>query len=455
MDRPLGRVLRLAVSGGSVATGAALGTWMRAVLTRAMGQELVRLSSSFDYHPPDADFAFRLPADRVAEGVGLLGASGLCVEARTEAGFVNLRLHRSAAAMWKGVEKPLSSERVVVEHTSITPCYPINLATARSTVIGEQLRRCAAVLGATATARFWYEDRARQRQILRIDSRIERLSDFGKADHVVGAAYISALQALFGYGREWAGHSLRNMTAAHSAVRLVNTPSRSLDRRDDDAITEAYLHTLTRLGAREVAFDFESDLADEPVARQSDPRPRYMARNRIYFSHLLESHDRVLSVVPERQRHVVSIARDQLEDVLESSGRSLSIHFYGDVTSAGAVDSMREGRFHAADEHLYSTSTVRSFRTLVLSRNPSAPIEIQKARGRLPSYRVLPTASDPTVRTHLLLDELPDLAKRAMETARFARLMDWSTTVRRHIRDQPLDRPSLLELARLQSIVGE
>jgi len=61
-----------------------------------------------------------------------------------------------------GFDRRLAGKRVFIEHTSLNPVYPINVATFRSSAIGNAMTHLYERFGADVETHFWVEDKARQ-----------------------------------------------------------------------------------------------------------------------------------------------------------------------------------------------------------------------------------------------------------------------------------------------------
>lgn len=399
-----------------------------------------------DYHPPAADIAVRF-GPTVPEGLaGSLRSSPLFTRVEDQAEYLNLWLSDAAFETWPRRDLPLSGLRVAVEHTSMTPYIPINIATARSTVVGEQLRRSAETLGATATGHFWFEDAAKQRDLVRLLTSA-RISDHGKADHVIGVIYCAGKARQRELGAEWLQGIVRSMFEADDgAVALFDPAGDPPSLAHDASIVIGYRKTLAGLGARNVVFDRWSELwastdvnsivnqlsevaspsALDAVTELREGRSPYSVRNFLYYRHLLLNHEFVYSVAPQRQRPVVSIAQELVAD------ERLAIHFYGDVLVDGARDSLRGGVFHPADGlFAESAAQVGGLRRAILGRAPLVPLELASIVTPAREPAMLKVPANRQRATVLLLDGLNQILGHSLRTARFANLMSWQRTARR------------------------
>lgn len=202
----------------------------------------------------------------------------------------------------------------VVEHTSLTPVYPINLATFRGTVIGNATKRFLQEQGLDIEAHYWVEDLARQYQVLL--TAIENLginsSDvmeaLGKPDHEIGYMYTSTILAVKKPHLNTPG-VLSSMFPSAVTQFFVRNCMRFGDyhwrsSHYEEVWPRVRNHCLLGIQATLAAAGIEIDRFDietESISYSDwdeEHSINYETRNLMYFSKLLGDADRVISIVP-------------------------------------------------------------------------------------------------------------------------------------------------------------
>jgi len=424
------------------------GELVRNLLSATIGDEAAhRDVASAEYRRRDTDVALRLRQPVGEDFLKALRVSPYVENATAAEVFVNVVLSPAAVDLYSGWENHLSGVTAAVEHTSLVPCYPINLATLRSAIVGEQLRRCLSVLGARTSAHYWVEENARQLDLIRTSPPDRPVSWTGKADHVVGARFLSALNA----------RAEDHAPVRTTLFRQVHTPSSTSayetvrhDRgrgwlRD---VLASHRHTLAQCGVRQLEFDFESEVYRNfrwrdylGRAHQAEPRQipllsdpalcsesdlQYLERNVVYYGYLLDRHDLVLSVVPHRQRDVVKCASDLATEASKRLSGDLRTLLYGDVLINGRSDSMRDGVFHAVDDLLRAgTWPLEALRERFLKSRLTAAVTISPHPSPV-TWTPLTISRSPDLECALLLDELPELLARFLQTGNYALVLGWT-----------------------------
>jgi hypothetical protein len=437
-------------------TGNVVATLIAQMSARA-GFDLLPLVTSVDYRPPAGrDLALRLTPDAPQFATDLA-----CVRGADRTGvFLNLQLGPSLSDL--RTPPPIAqSLRIAVEHTSLVPVYPLNLATFRSSVLGEWLCRSLELLGHSVHPHHWVQDTARQLELV---ERTLGPRGSAKADHVVGFQFTCALHRAGPLASD-VGEEARHM---FPLSRPTSGISASMGLGEDlvAEVCAAWDATFVASGVASPRFDIDSrvlgQMADgvlhdvREAIRRSDANmtPReagssasYLDRNVLYYRHLLDDHDRVFSVVSERQR---SLAESAKAAALHLTGRtedSLEIRTFGDVLVDGALDSIRDLRFHSVDQILSDAES------LGYSKAAARHALISKFLGvrshttvHFKGAQMLDNAHDPHVARNqdpvvtavLLEDELPLLLNRAVESGTFASLQRWLAEVEHFLSDGSL-----------------
>jgi len=446
------------------------GPWLSGVLAEA-GVGDAEWIASVDYRPPMGHVSLRLEGDIPDSHLERLNSAPSIESVKRHGPFINLWVSAQSAALETERDKPLVGYRVAVEHTSITPCYPINLATSRSTVVGEQLRRCLSLLGADVGAHFWLEENARQTQVISVGQCVRSLSSHGKADHVVGSIFRSGLGESF--------HSSRRLfSGAHQSARgAFGKRGRPYLKKDVREVAIAYLESMRYLGVREIQFDLEREVLSstawpaliDRLSREKDfpgsvdgvlsvstSRPRYLVRSLIYYSFLLAKYELVLSVVPLRQYPTLSVASTFAQRVNDRTAQ-LRLLYYGDVTVDGERDSIRQGRFHSIDDlQKNDPSRLERLRLSFLSRRIGSCIDIggtldapvSNVRGRV-------AKAAPDIACAILLDEFKGCALQFVLTGNYSSVLRWTADARLLLSGSK-ERQTVksAELARVVTILG-
>jgi hypothetical protein len=356
--------------------------------------------------------------------------------AEIEGNYLNLRLRPSIRVMM--VEPTPRPQPSVVEHTSMAPAYPINIATLRSSIIGEWIRRALKRLGAPVEARYWVQDSARQVELL--DA--ARPWPFGgKGDHAAGASFAHALLQRHG---QLASEAMSAAAALFPfAIRSNNLESAT------DYVKETiagWSGTLTECGVHVDQFDRDSEFLDALPWRElvnhaalvsgtrvelRDGGPAgqslsYLARSALYYAYLLTADGAaVYSVIPLRQRDIQESARDYACEWTGRAKEDLRLIYYADVYVDGELDSIRGGRFRSVDETVLRVplGISRLVDAFIGARSSSVlHIDSSLPERRHPDAYV----GDPSVQAVLLLDELPLLLAEATDTGDFAKVRHWA-----------------------------
>lgn len=446
-----------------------VGSWLRTVLSRAGVTELAWLAS-VDYNPPFGHVALRARDSVPQTHFEALKECHLVDKVEITGRFLNIWLLASAAEHLPARSRPLAGKTCAVEHTSITPCYPVNVATARSSVIGEMLRRCLSLLGADARGHFWLEENAYQTSSIRIAPSVRRLADHGKADHVVGTVFRNNIIGAT------SSQDSQPFPFAHDSAGTIHDPEgRPYLPHDIEEVRLSYAATLASLGVRHVHFDMENAVSSNwlsvltalssrsgtarelaGILQPQAARPRYLLRSLSYYVYLMERNDIVISVVPKRQEGTLVKAAEYAQ-IVAPEGGFLRLHFYGDVTFDGLRDSVRSGFFHAIDDYADDPVRLRSILDAMIFRGDNTAIDFPDVEGPTPTVRRARTRSAPlSVQIACLLDTLPISAAKFVYGRGRGALLDWREAARATLSqsDESAVPSSVLDLRRAATVLG-
>lgn len=296
-----------------------------------------------------------------------------------------------------GFDRRLAGKRVFIEHTSLNPVYPINVATFRSSAIGNAMTHLYERFGADVETHFWVEDKARQiSMVVRGLRRLgiapsDLVSMVKKGDHAIGAIFAATLYEFLNSELSSDTAILDRMFPLSGFSPNFHGNSESYDPKDSDVSNETEVAKLCELcirgfeetfAATDVRmdhYDFESahlnnvyaSLIQEVVldtkhAPNTDTetqhgRPRislnYLRRNAIYYATMLDACSQIVSVVSIRQADLASVSARLAEDVHNNSGKVVTIVPFGDVhVTGGQNDSIKAGIFNTVDALLLTHS---------------------------------------------------------------------------------------------------
>lgn len=296
--------------------------------------------------------------------------------------YINIILDRDCFfdALWHHIsdnhfgfiDSCFTNKIIAVEHTSITPVYPINLATFRSSVIGNAIKNFLTFLGSHVETHFFVEDMAQQLELLetgiiKTDIDLENLEENEKIDHVVGRIFTSAYIAKKPLSR--ASDQIRSMFPYSRNISFSN--NLNLVKPEKKTICDFFLkgikETLDMTKIMIDFFDYESDYVfninkldfKEPEIIQmlidKDKKIPYYLRNSAYFSKMSAKYDLFITVISKRQRTVIAETFNSLV-----SSQNLQAVFFDDVLitdyKTSVLDSIREGVFHSVDQYIDTLS---------------------------------------------------------------------------------------------------
>jgi hypothetical protein len=368
--------------------------------------------------------------------------------------YVNVTLSQEAIQHIQ-IIKPLVNKTVCVEHTSMTPCYPINLATARSLIIGEQVRRCAALLGATTTGRFWVEESARQLTAVKIPAIHNTLEKIGKADHVVGYYFVAGVGTT-----ENAEQSFPNIEVPYYQYL------RDMNMKDILEVTEAYTTTAEKAGVRSIVFDYEHnviaklrelgfmvDINRITAADTESETGNYLKRSLMYYVYLLCISDIAISIVPISQIKLLNEARRLSLQITGKPEQSLIVIYYGDLLIEGKKDAPKKGIFHTLDAVLESCEYL-AFKEMILAIPPRQRIEMGTLKQSVRNRPIISNLEDNTIQAALMLDHLASLLLLCMESGRFIPITRWINEMRARLDYGILSNELRKDILRVLTLIG-
>lgn len=448
--------------GGNVAVGPFVADLI-ANLSDALGANLWDLIEGIDYRPPNqADLALHLtsPVPRLefrSDFLRQYGQTGV---------FLNLHLDPTVLALRRESVDRGASRRVAIEHTSLVPAYPINVATFRSSVIGEWIRRSLDFLGHEAHCHCWIETQARQLVLLSHEWSGRRSA--GKQDHAAGLLFMCGVHGANPHASEVASRA-RELFPLHGPLEDLPPDSGAAlvgNLALAQRVAGGWSSTFAEWGFAIPEYDFDSEIRDaaQGLALLETDRGstqliegsaslNYLDRNVRYYTYLLLGHESVYSIVPERQAKVCERASVIATSRLQRDPSDLKVHAYGDVHIDGSLDSTRELRYHPIDSYVEAGRRVapsdeaihRALTGRFLSARARTTLHLQTSswfQNRRPHSR--PMSSHPVVRALLLEDELPGLLMGAVDGANFALVMRWCAEAVTLLERKPTGLPAQL-----------
>lgn len=260
----------------------------------------------------------------------------------------------------------LQERNVVVEHTSLTPAYPLNIATFRSSVIGDALVRGFRHITKNVSADYFVEDTARQLNWIPILFDEGKIKSTGsKIDHCYGRVFaeqckenknlplsLNDIKEMFPYGEYEVNNCRLNVFVDKKSV------SRSCLQGNLESLREAGIHFDL--------FHYESNIIGDGNENIS-----YVQKNAELYKRLADISTKVYTVVPGTQstKIVKAIKWYKLS-------KSIKPIYFGNVyfekDGMLQTDKISEGRFHSIDaivkeigQH-YHMNKDASFNTLKL-----------------------------------------------------------------------------------------
>lgn len=361
---------------------------------------------SCDYFPPfDIDFALRLKPGTVAQlqNKTFLSRDTLILDINQKGVFLNISLRfdvlyeyiisqiSTANANFGTIDKiPLNN--LIIEHTSLNPIMPINLATFRSSVVGDGVASFFRFLGVDVRTHFWVEHVPRKFQpiveyINHNQIKTDQIEIYGKPDHTLATIFVSVLAANF---------SEKFAKVRPDVVRKSMFPKSTLDipilkcpplvdyiadttffetiNQLKDVCIKGFEQTLRTCDIHIDQYDID-DLYTHNNASQPLSTVSYPERNFQYHLRLHNQYDPdlILSVVSRNLQKVVQITEGIFDEKLKERGVSrfcqigelvvsnrplslVEIHGAEDV-----IDEIKTGNFHSVDGFLEYNSQLISY----------------------------------------------------------------------------------------------
>lgn len=250
---------------------------------------------------------------------------------------------------------------ILIEHTSLTPVYPINMATFRSSIIGNALLNYLLLHGAITHTHYLVSDNSRNvNLVMDFLSKNKNLFE-GKSDHVCAWLYCIALNKIEKFKHI---NKLAQMFPKCDRIAQENKIiNKHCSVRDYcNRCISGHLSTLGDAGIKIDILDYESEVLKnanffiiEEKAYQkhlSNNGSSYLLSNTAYFSQLSSQSDYVFSVVSLRQQAVIN---DSLNLLKKDACTHIIPIYFNDVNSlipSEAVDVIREGIFHSVDQYI-------------------------------------------------------------------------------------------------------
>lgn len=266
-----------------------------------------------------------------------------------------------------GYSNLFEDQRIVVEHTSMTPVYPVNLATFRSSIIGSSIAATFRLLGAKVRTHYFVEDTARQLNLLSsgVKSCSGEWQSNGKIDHTVGRIFTMAYLLNKGIQPDFATVD-RMFPLANKNVCLECLCKQEVTQDYLSDISQicvaGHEKTLNDSFARVDCFDYEYNLLDNvdcSIFANLEETERlfatgtlpYYIKNAVYYAYLKSQSDMVFSVVSSRQREVIKMSLKEL-----ASPKGIKVVHFGDVVvlhnGEKKIDSIRDGVFNSVDQYV-------------------------------------------------------------------------------------------------------
>ena len=271
---------------------------------------------------------------------------------------------------------------VVVEHTSLTPVYPINLATFRSSVIGNALVSIYREQGANVSTHYFVADTARNVDLVLKKYSIDNLLAFrgtGKNDHTCGVMFCESLKNI---GKLSGNIDFKKMFPYSSNILTPSNIDREYGVNDAraycDFCLQGHIETLEKANIIIDFFDYESDIVQAKnnnmlelnTISQENINNTYLFNNCLYYSTLSKNNCTVFSVISYRQNAIIKKAISFLKNKI-----CVFPVFFNDVLikkhNQIFTDVINEGIFHSVDKYIDDA-------THILNINSSEAIEALK-----------------------------------------------------------------------------
>lgn len=275
--------------------------------------------------------------------------------------------------------------KVAIEHTSMTPVYPINIATFRSSVVGNALKATYEYFGAFVRTHFFVEDMARNLSLLQqgilalgIDGNISEMCFLlnEKPDNFLGKAF--ALSYFIIKRQEVLIKEKLDPMFLPSCLKIPENIEKTYEKMIEmngalktsknkeicDICVEGHKETLSTTAITIDSYDYETAIAEAvkvddfkdtsfgQALLSNNVKLPYSIRNLAYFSYLQGINNKVISVLSRRQKSTL----DETLDSMKNSD-NIEIVYFGDVLisdidESNALDVIKNGVFHSVDQYI-------------------------------------------------------------------------------------------------------
>lgn len=256
------------------------------------------------------------------------------------------------------------NSNIIVEHTSLTPVYPINLATFRSSAVGNALVSIYREQGANVSVHYLVSDTARNVDLILKKNSTENLfllKKSGKNDHTCGALFCRSLESI---GKISKSIVLNEMFPYSSGTLLPQNTYEEYNEKVRRVFCEfcllGHIETLRKANIFIDVFEYESDMIQiidnnvklelESILKQY-VNSAYLIKNYLYYSILSQNNCSVFSVVSCRQYDIIK----KSVSLLKNKENVFPV-FFNDVVvyknNRIFTDSIKEGVFHSVDKYV-------------------------------------------------------------------------------------------------------
>lgn len=255
------------------------------------------------------------------------------------------------------------SASIIIEHTSLTPVYPINLSTFRSSVIGNALYNLFLTNGYTKLrASFFVDDKARNFELINklfdpVFFEKNKFLNYNRWDNIIGELYITSVL----YSKNKYNGDSRN------SIKLMYPNSLITDKEMNDLIygeeiknsnKKMYLYKVLEgydcffddYNINKLEYHFASSFSNSLLDLNND-NGQYFKENYAYYDSLIKNNNIVISIVNKRHSQLLLnvkklINSDNLEFVFTED-----ICFLNNE-SIEYVDKISDVRFHSVDNYI-------------------------------------------------------------------------------------------------------
>lgn len=253
---------------------------------------------------------------------------------------------------------PIIEHSIIVEHTSLTPVYPINMATFRSSVLGNALIHYCKAHGAIVHTHYLVSDMARNVRLATDYLNKNSLFLRGKVDHICAWIYCMALNQIDKFEKiDKLKFMFPKCLDNNESIELPDFIYTAQDYCNK-CIT-GHIDTLKKAGIFIDILDYESvsisnfmncsvDLALLP----DNGNNSYLLSNVAYYSQLSSQADISYSVVSIRQRNVINKSISLLNS---TNITNIVPIYFNDVASNLShedIDVIKDGVFHSIDGYI-------------------------------------------------------------------------------------------------------